>query len=806
MTQPHQIHPDLTWYRERLRPLVSQHLPDREGEWDQEADRLETLLNGAREELPVCFLGATAVGKSTLINALVTGKEIVLPTTGVGPLTAQAIVVRYGREPSFEVEYHPAQQVAQILFPLEQDWTRASHAMAVTGDNGQVELLVPKEDVEKFKDLLGDGGAGVEEGGLTRLDVLRKQARQLITGKPDEAVEVPYILDGLREALGRKRVWGTVFRPDSGDAERVRRLREALTTEAGGKRHRQSPGGEDFRALLEDHASGFLAPLIRRIEVTWDSPLLSEGLTLIDLPGLGAAGDSFKKVTREYIPQARAVVLTVNRSGIDQASADLLRTSEFLNRLKYAGDYLDEDPVQLLIAAVQIDSVADERFGKNRSRPRREHFRDIQDEMRQQLRNQLREQLHDVWKMGGEPITPREEEVIARLVDNFEVHPVSAVQHRKFLTADDDDRPFINDVTQSGIDAMKDSLVSLARQFHEHRRQCAARRLASFVERVTARLEEFRPPPREQHRRSMALKVRKDFLAYVQQKREEYLRREGQLRGLWTDGVRRLIEAEVEKSSGTAERRIRGYLGNLADAKVSVRTLQAVVRYGGRFSGATRQIDLPHDLALGFDAVMAEVWNDPILRELRGHTSKFASDCASLLEEIVAWAKDHEMTDFIPTLEAISRTIRADAEQLQIVGEESTAHLRKEVRERLIAEIETPIMKRCREFNTSGLNRGGGTKQRILEMFEVLARDVIEASRTIAIQLMTRCVEGVREAVNAVWKNRDPLAPAVKLGETPPPSQVPTPEEQRQQKTWIAIEAALAARSETRQAESIGAH
>src|SRR5262249_20590835 len=148
-----------------------------------------------------------------------------------------------------------------------------------------------------------DDGAAAREAQHSRLDVLRRQARQMITGKQDEQVETPYVLDGLREILGRARVWGTSPREGSKDCERVGRLQEALAMGKEGKKYCQSDATSSvFKETLKEHASGFLAPLIRRIELTWDSPLLQAGLTLIDLPGVGASGDSFKTVTREYIP------------------------------------------------------------------------------------------------------------------------------------------------------------------------------------------------------------------------------------------------------------------------------------------------------------------------------------------------------------------------------------------------------------------------------------------------------------------------------------------------------------------------
>ena len=65
------------------------------------------------------------MGKSTLINALVAGQEHILPSGGIGPLTALAMEVRYGDVPTFEAEYHTVGNLWQgIVFPLERAMPR----------------------------------------------------------------------------------------------------------------------------------------------------------------------------------------------------------------------------------------------------------------------------------------------------------------------------------------------------------------------------------------------------------------------------------------------------------------------------------------------------------------------------------------------------------------------------------------------------------------------------------------------------------------------------------------------------------
>src|SRR5713226_10597054 len=141
------------WFDNRARPFLEQHETDKVVELDQDLDRLLRTDRRASEELTICFLGASGVGKSTLINALVAGQENVLPSGGIGPLTALAMQVRYSEEARFEAEYQPPQNLWRLVFGLEQTFKRQQVAQPAV----PIEDTEPALEIDEVVDLQLDG-------------------------------------------------------------------------------------------------------------------------------------------------------------------------------------------------------------------------------------------------------------------------------------------------------------------------------------------------------------------------------------------------------------------------------------------------------------------------------------------------------------------------------------------------------------------------------------------------------------------------------------------------------------------------
>ncbi len=482
---------------------------------------------------------------------------------------------------------------------------------------------------------------------------------------------------------------------------------------------------------------------------------MDQDITLVDLPGVGVVRDVHAEVTRKWIREkAHAIVLVVDHRGMTESLADALRRSEFLNSLLYSTDEPDEDPI-VIIAITRIDDVANEQYRQDKSKKKYEHFEIAAAQAKSRLRDELCKRLQEIWLSDGD-ITDARKQVVQNLLATLQVHPVSAPEYVRLIANDDDDRPFLEDESATGIPSLIDSLTELAQDHNARVRRRLKLQTIQFHQQLISRVRLLEAQVTDDVTlREEIERLRKDLEVFTQPLRIELANRQGGYRTFLKKSLPKRIEDLVSKARLKASRDIDRYLTKLGTAHWG--TLRASVRRGGRYAGAT-DINLPTECALRFEEPVAEVWSKEILLDIRRETREYSEMSVALVEQVTEWALRQGARVNPKIIEAQRDAIRADAKKLESVGREMVKEMRDEAKAQLVNVIEGPIGSACKVFVKKNLDVGPGVKMRILELYRELADKVTEAAEVPARKILLKLFKDVEKEILAAFNsNIDPL-------------------------------------------------
>ena len=731
------------WYRTRVQVFMQRFSPQRLASLNDNMERIETLKARVGEECAVCFLGHSGVGKSTLVNTLIADKRSVLPQGGIGPLTAQATCVRYAQEHYFSATYLSAGKLDQLRQLLER-------YLASQQSNGHPDIDSQSDidgtDLRFRREAIDDVEDAAKHGGSPRLESQVRTASLLVRGSPAALNDVPYLVDCIRVALKMKPRYGHEL--EARDAPRIDRLSRAVALARVGTQFRASGSSSDVRQTLRYHASGHLSPLVDTLEVGFGSELLRTGLTVVDLPGLGISNDHYRRVTQTWVRErAKAVVLVVDRSGITQESAALLRSSGFFSRLAHAADDPSVDPVQLFVIAVKIDLSANDAWREERdddpdtARNWAEHFASLQAEMTTRIQSEVALQLRQSVD------NPEAVSTLNNLTEGMSVHVVSAEGFRKFQFSDATDPARIQDAAQSGIPDLREELSRLVQRQEDILRARIVEASDQFVERVLRSVEMIRLECSDRGRSKRAIKkLRRDLDRFLDDKsgpRRLLRSYQESFRHFLQREIPELIVQVVRQASEQAQTTIVRYLRDLGVAHWA--TLRAAVRRGGTFvTGSARKIDIPNEFAIRLEESLAVRWSRDILGSIREQSLEHGKQCTLCIEKVVNWGEEQESARVHPAkTRALMAELQAGLPDTEAALKDALRRGAHAVRERLLEELLSRIGEQCESFCRSGKHLGTGTKVRILDFFGGLVPMCVSAAKTTSCGIMTASAQHV---------------------------------------------------------------
>ena len=754
-----------SWWQ-RARPFFQEHAPQIVTQIDDDAQRL-TKLDQASTSFCVCVLGQSAVGKSTLLNAIVAGEATVLPAGGIGPLTALATEVRYSADPYLLVTYRTRKALGGFRLQLEKALKKADRL-------SKTDRAEDNQESTDAGDLADDSDGVTPDGEHTQDTVFRelcKQATQILTADQFKEIPLADLVSGFRAVLGLKVDSLTAF--SEADQGRIASAAAILAASDAEKptRYTKRELGDEFESLVRDHVSGFLAPLVERINVGYPSSALDRDIILVDLPGVGIANDRYRTITSEYVrSKASAVILVVDRGGPTEASVDLIRDSGYWDRLLISSEDPESDPCELLVVVTKVDDVAREHYMQQSHLPREQKlstaklFNDLRVKVRAAIRTQAEQSFLglSIGATKDHDVLEARKSAQMTLMKRLEVFPVSAVQYRYFLAEDEDQQPFIKDSDSSGIPSLIQYLDELATAHKERLRlgkEAVAERLSRNAEASLSQLKlSWSAISRESEE---AEKLREELARFLEPKRHELENRKGAFREfLHVSGGARIAEL-VAKAQLSAQLEVSAYLRQLNT--VHWATLRATVVRGGAFvSSRGVRVDIAADIAQRFQEPVTAIWGRTLLKDVRIRTRQYGTVLESTISDICEWADGRSDTAVQrEVLRAQERLMRDRILQLAAVGSEAVDELKAAIMRDLMATIEGPIREQCEAFRRRGDAIGPGVKNRILHLFNQLANEAVAAAGLPAIHLLESQFVNVRtEIAKALEDWGDPIQQA----------------------------------------------
>jgi hypothetical protein len=377
------------WLTERGLPSLRAEQGSLAKGWGEDLAAAERLLE-RQPELPIAFLGPSQQGKSSLINALL-GENILAVGGAVGACTCVIT----------SVHHRPARRYrAEIEFITLADWRR---------------------ELEELKDALGavpeeeDTDTDREEWEADQ-EAAREKLRVVYRQEPEVVIERA-LRDrqlGLPPEVAAAMSTG---KPIVLEEDKALPLRNKVRRYLVGR---------------EQHEDGQFWPLISRVRIFGNFDVLSNGVVLVDLPGLNDPNPARERVTRKYLQDAHHIWLVCNsQTGIDRVISQLLRDNGLLFRL-----YLDGRLDAFSVVATRMDDINIETVLDQMGKDPEEHDGDPRGPLefkREQIRQHVRDRLvsiaTDIATKAGE--TERREAFLQRVREI----PVFSISTNAFLHA-----------------------------------------------------------------------------------------------------------------------------------------------------------------------------------------------------------------------------------------------------------------------------------------------------------------------------------------------------------------------------------
>lgn len=761
------------------------------GEIDAAADVLRRAV-ALQSSVRVGFLGESQVGKSSIINALV--GQRVLPSGGVGPLTAQATALSFADAPSFHVKYHGRKRLNEFRFALQR-YLQSIGELTSHEEEGAREPSAEGED-ESFQAHVFDPASEGEETGHDEEqrrvgEYLVSQARLMLALPLETSRSEVFQL--VRAIANKAEPPGELTR-DAALRERILHIRRLLDTSEEVTKARAA---NDFPKLLRLRAAGWMSPLVAELHVSLDLPLLAE-VELVDLPGIGVIGDPAGRIAEEFVAKdADALVIVMRNNGLTEHVAELLERTGVISRLLWNAEAQDPK-VHVAVAVTRLDDVAKDTWRQRALEarelgtplPRREEiFRELAEPMAATVKRQVAEALQASRELEDLPADLRahREAVVRALCEQMTVLCVSAPDYLGIVEGFEDDC-FLRVKEDTNIPRLAEQLTELssrARQYRESRLSDGYLAFTSALSRAISHQEQVRRPRKHaksdaDHRFREAVRLAaKPLKADAARHRDEFL-------AMLDEAIPRRLEEVSNKAAEHARKRLQKL--KQSGSKVAWQTLNAALVRSGKFRGA-HTVDYPGSLTRAFVDVIAGTWEPTVVREVRVAYQGLCDADATIIDALVSRVTELVRTDEVDAkLRDLRKQIREQGQVSVTWTQAQLDELGEDVRKKLMTVVGPPIEKACRAAQKAGVNYGRKARNRILDVFEEGGREAIERAREETVLVLDDHVKRLRRSLAGVLKESyDPVTRALETIIEVQGEALAKLDEERRQKQLAAI-------------------
>ncbi|MFI5298709.1 MAG: dynamin family protein [Polyangiales bacterium] len=713
--------------------------------------------------LRVGFLGESQVGKSSIINALI--GQRVLPSGGVGPLTAQATKIAYAVTPAVRVKYHARKRLNEFRFALQR-YLESLGELSVAASEGDTESRPDDDSEDAFSafdfSLPAEAEDGSGEAPRRVGEYLVSQTR-LMLGVPSEVPRMTVFR--LVRAIAAKDNETALLPDDPALRMRVLHIRRLLdTTEDFTRDHL---GSKEFNAALRLRAAGWMSPLVSELHVTLDLPLLREA-EIVDLPGVGVVADPAGRVAEEFVrKEADALVIVMRNNGLTEQVAGLLERTGVVSRLLW-GARDAEASIHVAIVVTRLDDVAKERWRQRvlearesgESPPRREDiFRELSEQMATMVRRQIAEALLNSREFDDLTVDLRahREQVVRALSEKMTVLCVAAPDYLGLLENFDDDC-FIRVPAETNVPRLLEQMTDLAlraRATREEQLSSACATFSSMLDR-SLNFQEHVRHDRKEAKTDADLRFRASLEAVATPLKADARRHRQQFLSFLADKMPPQLDALSERAAEQARKRLRRQ--TTEGARLTWSTLNAALIRNGSFQGAAN-IDYPGGLTSTFVDVVGSAFEQVVVDGVRAAFRQLNEADSALVERLAAAAAEMLQLDELDgTVGDLRRQLRSQGRASIVWTQAQLEELREDARVKLKEVVAKPIEKACRTAQKAGQNRGQGARNRILEIFDSGALLAIEEARIASVSILEEQLKRLTRSLGGFLReNYDPV-------------------------------------------------